>query len=97
MTELAVGRVFRADAPPYTKLLAGVIANALDDARAGDGEAVRWLRNEGRDWLAWLLPDGADPDAVHAKVMHLALPDGREPARQMRIESLDILELEVAG
>lgn len=97
MTETTLGRVSRVrGVPAHQRLLAGVVANALEDCRAGDGQACCWLRNEGRDWLCWLLPDHADIEVVHQKVLTLAMPSGQAPARQMEFEQLFIMELEAS-
>ena len=38
----------------WQRLIAALLKNALSDARAGDQEAVDWLRTEGILLLSWL-------------------------------------------
>ncbi len=55
---------------PELALLAAVVRQGLDDAQAGDPEAVTWLASDDCiGMLAWLLPPEADPEAVHAALL----------------------------
>ncbi|ACZ39684.1 hypothetical protein [Sphaerobacter thermophilus] len=55
---------------PERALVAAIVRQAVDDARAGDAEARAWLGSEAcARWLAWLVPDGADPAAVQAQLV----------------------------
>ena len=59
-----------AAAAPELALVAAIVRQAVDDARAGDAEARAWLASEAcARWLAWLVPDGADPAAVQAQLV----------------------------
>ena len=55
---------------PERALVAAIVRQAVDDARAGDAEARAWLASEAcARWLAWLVPDHADPAAAQAQLV----------------------------
>lgn len=55
---------------PERALVAAIVRQAVDDARAGDAEARAWLAGPAcLRWLAWLTPDHADPAAVQAQLV----------------------------
>jgi hypothetical protein len=57
---------------PERSLLAACLKLAVDDARCGDASARAWLAAPvARSWLAWLLPEHGDLDAVHATLLKM--------------------------
>ena len=69
---------------PHKGLLAAAINVALADARAGDAEAAVWLRGDTcRSFLAFIAPDGTDPDALHGQLLALVpAASGAQGARE---------------
>lgn len=55
---------------PERALIAAIVRQAVDDARAGDAEARQWLAGPAcLRWLGWIAPDHADPAAVQAQLV----------------------------
>lgn len=68
---------------PALRLLAAVVAAAVDDARDGDFDALMWLRNDSQVWLSWLLPNHVDLATIHNQIVTYATP--RRPMQRRLI------------
>ena len=71
-------------ASPEQRLIAAMLALAVDDAVGGDEAAARWIREEAPDWLIWLINDGSTVDAreVHrAMLAMIAVGETRSTTR----------------
>lgn len=71
MSSRAVVTVHRiATEAPELSLFAAVVQQAIGDAKAGDQEAIDWLRSAACAWyLQQVTPAGTDPDELQARLI----------------------------